>query len=165
MDPGETAAGAALPADQVAFIQSGVSIAVASRDAANRPSSARGVACRVSSDRRRVTVLVRPSRAESVLEDVRRCGVIAVVFSQPSTHRTIQLKGTAAMLDAVQPDDQARALQHGRDFARELDGWGFADGFAETLMDGEASDLVAVTFAPAAVYSQTPGPRAGERLP
>lgn len=164
MDSGETAVGP-LPAAHAEFIQTGVSIAVASRDAANRPSSARAVACRVSPDRRRVTVLLRPSRSEALLEDLRRCGVIAVVFSQPSTHRTIQLKGVDAALDAVLPDDQARALQHGRDFARELDGWGFADGFAETLMDGAADDLVAVTFTPSAVFSQTPGPRAGERLP
>ena len=56
----------------------------------------RGCGCRVSRDRRRVTVLFDRTRSDHVLDDFVANGRIAVVFSQPSTHQTIQLKGADA---------------------------------------------------------------------
>jgi len=54
-DPGRPSP---LDADHAAFIQSGVSVIVASRNADFIADVVRGCGCRVSRDRRQVTVLV-----------------------------------------------------------------------------------------------------------
>lgn len=155
----------ALPAEHVAFIQTGVSIVVASHDNANTPSVARGVACRLSPDRRRVTVLLRPSRSAALMADLRSSASIAVVFSQPSTHRTIQIKGRDPEIGPVQADDQERVQKHISEFSDEVVPYGYSPAFARAMLDSAPDDLVAVTFTARDVFSQTPGPRAGERMP
>lgn len=82
--------GRAQPLDAVhaAFIQGPVSVIVASRNAELVPDVVRGCGCRVARDRRQVTVLIEPGRASSLLDDIATNGLVAVVFSQPSTHRT-----------------------------------------------------------------------------
>src|SRR5262245_46495885 len=94
-----------LDAANAAFMEGGVAINVSSRDANKTPTLARAVGCRVSADRRSVTILIPESRAEGLLDSVRFSRHIAVVFSQPSTHRTIQLKGTDAVITKVQKSD------------------------------------------------------------
>ena len=82
---GGTGRASPLEADQAAFIQGPMSVIVASRNAELVADAVRGCGCRVSRDRRQVTVLVESDRASSLLEDVAANGMIAVVFSQPST--------------------------------------------------------------------------------
>lgn len=93
---GSTRRGMQLGAEHATFIQGAVSVVVSARDGNLVPDVLRGCGCRVTRDRRHVTVLVEPARAGAVLDHIRANGMIAVVFSQPSTHRTIQLKGSAA---------------------------------------------------------------------
>jgi hypothetical protein len=91
-----------LDAGTARFIEGGVSINASSRDANKTPSMARAVGCRISADRRSVTVLLAKSRAPELLDSITFCHQIAVVFSEPSTHRTIQLKGTdAAVIHSI----------------------------------------------------------------
>ena len=104
-DPTTTAA--ALDEELAAFIQSGVSIVVAGRNDDMVGDVIRGCGCRVSADRRRVTVLVDPIRSDALLDDITSNGMIAVVFSRPSTHRSIQLKGTDARRVRVTAADLA----------------------------------------------------------
>jgi hypothetical protein len=147
------------------FIQGGVSVVVASRDAALVPDVVRGCGCRVSRDRRRVTVLVEPARAGSLLTDISANGEIAVVFSQPSTHRTIQLKGTDAKLRRVTAADRALAALHLEAWVEDLSRIGYRSGLARAIRGVAEQGLVAIAFTPAAAFQQTPGPGAGERLP
>src|ERR1051325_10629701 len=65
------------------FIQSGVAIAVASRDSLNIPTLVRSLGCRVATDRQRVTVVVGASQAEPLLNALRATRTIAVIFTQP----------------------------------------------------------------------------------
>src|SRR3954452_3136552 len=81
-----------------AFMQGGVSVVIASRSADLVPDVLRGCGCRLSRDRRRVTVLVEATRAGETLKTIRSTRTIAVVFSRPSTHRTIQLKADDAVI-------------------------------------------------------------------
>ena len=85
-----------LDEDNAAFVQSGVSIVAASRGEDLVPSIARVSGCRVSADRRAVSIYLPHSQALELVEDVRASGRIAVVFSRPSTHRTLQLKADDA---------------------------------------------------------------------
>ncbi|NJD31654.1 MAG: hypothetical protein FIB04_07185 [Gammaproteobacteria bacterium] len=153
-----------LDEDHAAFIQGGVSVIVATRDPDCVPDVVRGCGCRVSPDRRRVTVLVEPGRAGSLLEDIQQNGMIAAVFSLPSTHRTIQLKGSDAKIVRVTRADREVAAQHLEEWVKELVRIGYDGEFARIVHGRAASDMVAIAFTPTAAFQQTPGPGAGERL-
>jgi hypothetical protein len=152
-----------LDADHAAFIQGGVSVIVATRNAERVADVVRGCGCRVSRDRRRVTVLVEPSRAGTLLDDVAANGMIAVVFSQPSTHRTIQLKGSDARVVKLTAADRAVAAQHLRDWSEDLCRIGYTPEFAHAVR-GAAPRLAAIAFTPSAAFQQTPGPGAGQPI-
>ena len=152
-----------LDADNAAFIQGGVSVIVATRNAECVADVVRGCGCRVSRDRRRVTVLVEPSRADTLLEDIAANGMIAVVFSQPSTHRTIQLKGSDARIVKVTAADRTIAARHLQDWSEDLCRIGYTPEFASAVR-GAAPRLAAIAFTPSAAFQQTPGPGAGKPL-
>lgn len=148
----------------LALMHAGVSIIVASRDAELRPHLMRALACRVSADRRRVTLLMARRGSRALLDALAACGAIAVVFSQPSTHRTAQLKGRDATIGAAEPGDVALADAHAERFAAEIGRLGFAAPLAYAVLDRGDDEMVAVTFTPTAGYEQTPGPGAGRAL-
>lgn len=160
---GGTARARPLDAAHAAFIQGPVSVIVASRDATLAPDVVRGCGCRVSRDRRQVTVLIEPGRAGTLLDDVAANGLVAVVFSQPSTHRTIQLKGSDARVVAVTAADRAMARRHLQEWSADLAQIGYGLEFAAALHGG-AGALAAIRFTPTAAYQQTPGPGAGQPL-
>jgi hypothetical protein len=151
-----------LDPELAAFIGGGVSIAVATRDAGCTPHLVRGVGCHY--DGRRVVVLVPVRQAGSVVADVKANGMVAVVFSRPSTHRTVQLKGDDASVAPAGSGDAACAPDYRRAFVEELQQLGWAPEFTEALLEGSAEELAAIAFTPAAAYSGTPGPLAGQRL-
>ena len=160
---GANGSAALLDAELAGFIQGGVSVVVASRNADLVADVVRGCGCRVSRDRRRVTVLVEPSRAGTLLDDIAANGMIAVVFSQPSTHRTIQLKGSDARVVKVTAADRAIAARHLRDWSEDLCRIGYTPEFANAVR-GAAPRLAAIAFTPSAAFQQTPGPGAGQPI-
>jgi hypothetical protein len=153
-----------LDAATAAFIEGGVSINVSSRDANKTPSMARAVGCRVSTDRKSLTVLVPRSRAAELLDSIAFCHQIAVVFSEPSTHRTIQLKGTDASIVPVETSDARLNERFADAFVAEVCPLGFEEELVRSLVSCAVEDLTAVKFSPSLAFHQTPGPRAGEPL-
>ncbi len=102
-----------LDKDQIAFIESGVSIMVASRDPHNRPFEGRSAGCRVAPDGSAVTVFLSRLKYPLLLDAIRRSGVLAVSFSEPSSNRSLQLKSTTAeMVELRDGDAQSVAFQH-----------------------------------------------------
>lgn len=147
-----------------AFIRCGAMVSVASRDANHVPSVARALGCRIATDRRSVTVFLDASQCEALLRDVRETRAIAAVFSQPSTHRTIQLKGADAALAPIEPGDAALIDANRAALVADMGRVGYDEAFVRTLLAFGASDLAAVSFTPTAAFAQTPGPQAGKRL-
>jgi hypothetical protein len=147
-----------------ALLRTGYMVTVASRDAAHVPSVTRALGCRVAPDRRRVTVFLLASQAATLLRDLRTTGAIAAVFSQPSTHHTIQLKGSDATPGAVEPGDIELIEANAAAALADLTIAGFPESFARTFFVYEAPDVVAVGFTPSTAFVQTPGPQAGRRL-
>ena len=147
-----------------ALLRTGFLVTVASRDAARVPSVTRALGCRVSPDRRRVTVFLLASQSATLRRDLRETGAIAAVFSQPSTHRTIQLKGSDATLGAIEPGDIELIDANAAAALANLVLSGFPESFARTLFAYDAPDLVAIGFTPETAFVQTPGPQAGRRL-
>lgn len=150
--------------EQAALMQGAVSIIVGSRDAAHRPHLMRALGCRLSADRRRVSVLLAAGSSGEVLADLRANGQIAVVFSQPTTDRTLQLKGHDATVAPCTADDAALAERYLQGFVDEIGKLGFTAEVAHTILWHDR-DLVAVHFTVAAAFEQTPGPTAGAPLP
>jgi hypothetical protein len=157
-------AGITLDAELAAFIQGGVSIHAASRDADCVPSIARALGCRVSPDRARITVFLLASHAGAMLADFRGNGAIAVVFSLPSTHRTVQLKGNDAALEDLHDGDWVIVARNREAFTADLVGVGYPHSLGRTLTAGTRGDIIAVGFTVSAAFLQTPGPSAGTPL-
>jgi Pyridoxamine 5'-phosphate oxidase len=149
--------------EQAALIARPVSIIVGSRDAQLRPHVMRAVGCRLSDDRRRVTLLMPAHSGGAVLDDLRANGQVAVVFSEPTTHRTLQVKGEDAVVTPCGADDAALAERTLQGFTDEIGQLGFTAEVAHTILAHE-HDLLAVHFSVASAFEQTPGPAAGEPL-
>ncbi|HYD95834.1 MAG TPA: pyridoxamine 5'-phosphate oxidase family protein [Noviherbaspirillum sp.] len=153
-----------IDATHAAFMQRGVSINVATCGADALPTLVRATGCRVSPDRRRVTVFISATQGAPLLKCLRDNGSIAVVFSEPSTHRTVQVKGSHAEVGALTEGDLQTVAAYRTAFARELEPLGYPEVLIRTLLSFPPADIVSISFAPGEAYSQTPGPRAGEPL-
>jgi hypothetical protein len=154
-----------LDAELVAFLQSGLSILAASRDAGDAPSVARVHGCRISADRRLVTIFVARGQAGTLLDDVARCGALAVVFSYPPTHRTIQLKCNSARVRSPVPGETDHVPDYVEAFTAGVLPFGYELRQMATLFAFTEGDLVAIDFVPEAAFVQTPGPKAGAPMP
>lgn len=156
------AASPVLDGEHAAFILlPGISMTVASSAPGNLPRIGRALGCRVSPERSRITVLLAGSQCPELVEALRASRAIAVVFSQPSTHRTIQVKGNDAALLPLQADDVALVRRWTDGFVAELTAHGYAESLVRAFLWCDAAELVAVGFTPCAAFQQTPGPRAG----
>lgn len=159
-----TSAATVLGPDQVAFICGGVGMSAAACRPGALPNLTRCTGARVSRDRQCVTVLVAATPAAAFLDDVRRTGSVAAVFSKPSTHETLQLKGTDARIAPTEPGDPALAARYLDAFVDALVPYGYPEPVIRAFLACAPEDLVAVQFTVAAAFSQTPGPQAGEPL-
>lgn len=153
-----------LDSEHAAFVIGNVSITTASCRPGGFPALVRALGCRLSVDRRNVTILVRASAAADVLDAVRRSGAIAAVFSDPPTHRTLQLKGSDALVLRPEPGDVALAERYRAAFAKVLEPFGHPEAMVHALLACAPDDLMTLRFTPTFAFSQTPGPRAGEAL-
>lgn len=147
-----------------AFLRSGVSIVVASRDDANRTSLMRAIGGRFDAGSGRFTLLMCVSRSRDLLENIRQNGCVAVVVSRPTTHQTIQLKADDATVEPLSFDDGDSAARYVQSMVSELSRLAFPARFTEALFDFEPDDMAAVRFIPSTGFHQTPGPSAGKPL-
>lgn len=154
----------ALDDSQSAFINGPVSISVASRDSNLVPSLARAYGCRLNGGRREVTIFLPIARSTTVVGDLRAGAPVSVVFSRPSTHRTLQLKAPRAQVAPLAMGDREILLSYAECFGGEIRSLGYPETFVRAMVAPAAEDAVAVTFSPEAVFEQTPGPGAGRRL-
>jgi len=146
--------------DLAQLVSRHISIIVGSRDRALRPHLMRAVGCRLSPDGRRVTLLLPQGRSAEVLADLRDNGQIAVVFTEPSSNQTLQVKGQDARVAPCGPDEMALAEAYLQGFVEEIGQLGLAAEVAHTIL-GHDDGLVAVHFTVASAFDQTPGPAAG----
>lgn len=151
-----------ISSDDAAFIQQGVSICVASRDVRHVPSLSRALACRI--DGEQLHLVLSRSQCVALVRDIEKSREIAVVFTQPSTHRTLQIKGHDAKVLPANPDDIELTRQAEAGFALDLEKIGFGHAFVRRMFACDNEDLCVVRFTPSDVFVQTPGPNAGNRL-
>lgn len=157
-------AGVQLDEDTAEFVTGVMSISVAARDAQLRPSVGKALGCTVSADRRWVTVMIDSRRSAQLAADIAAGSPVAVVFSLPATHRTVQIKGERGTLAPATPTQRVRARMHFDAIVEHLAALGYAEPALRALFSYEPDALLGLRFAPTAVFAQTPGPRAGERI-
>lgn len=153
-----------LSADDAEFITKGLSITLASRDLRHVPSIARALACRISADAQQLVVLLSRRQSADLLRDVAACGQLAVVITEPSSHRTLQLKGRDALIKALEADDLTVLAASQANFAADILPMGFDESFTRRLYAFEAADLCRLVMTPTDVFQQTPGVDAGQRI-
>lgn len=153
-----------LDPDWVRFIEGGVSITVASRDAANVPTLSKGYGCRVLDGDRGVRILVVGLQSMELLRDIETGGAVAAVFAEVGTHRALQLKGTDARVEMADAEDREHARRYCEGFSRNLAALGFAPGLLQGFFEYAADDLRVVAFVPVEAFLQTPGPKAGSKI-
>jgi len=158
-------AGALLDESAAAFLyRPGISITAAASDGRSVARIGRCLGCRVAADRTRVTVFIASAQYRTFFDALEASRRIAVVFSYPSTHQTMQLKGSEAEVGSLAPGDHEIIARHVDDFVDELGRLGYPRDVVRAYHWCEAAEVRAVTFAPSAAFEQTPGPGAGAPL-
>ncbi|MDX1678006.1 hypothetical protein [Arsukibacterium sp.] len=147
-----------------AFLQGPVFINIAACTAARVPTLMRGYGCQVSADRRSVTVFVSAAHSASWLLTFTPQTVLAVAFCLGRTHETFQLKGAGTCISPISGNDRHFISCYLRDIRKELLVLGYSASYSEAAISDGHGELLAVTFCPSAVFNQTPGVSAGQRL-
>lgn len=149
----------------VAFLTSHLSIHVAASDGNGIATLVRGLGCRIADDEpSRVRLLMSRPQSEPVLRAVDANGRIAAVFSEPESHRTIQLKGVDARQESPEAADHALLSPYIDEMSRRLKAIDTPEPFVRALLACSPGELAVVSFTPQDLFGQTPGPKAGERL-
>jgi general stress protein 26 len=148
----------------VAMMARGVSVHVGSCDAQSRPSVMRAMASHIDDARGAVTVYLARRQATQLLADIEATGRIAVMFSEPSTHVTVQLKATRATCRDATQHDQPRLDAYLASMEIEIQRVGHPARVTRAMLACALDDIVAVEFEPEQVFEQTPGPKAGKLM-
>lgn len=155
---------AQLPPQMVAMMAAGVSVLVASRDERLRPSVMRAMGSHVDAAAGTVTVFLSRRQSADLLRDIERSGQVAVMFSQPSTHLSVQLKASRVQVRPAAAADRAILERYVAAMEREIEAVGYPTRLVRAMLSSQLDDLVALGFQPEQVFEQTPGPRAGAVL-
>lgn len=150
-----------VPGRLAPLVEGLVAVHVATRDAALVPDEVMAAAALLEPDGRSLTVYLPDATSATAFANLRDNGEIAVVLSQPLTHRTLQLKGR---VEAIRParEEEREAVER---FAAAFDAEVAAIGLPPAaLRRRNCWPCTAATFAVREAYEQTPGPRAGEPL-
>ena len=150
-----------------AFLESGVSVLVGTRDSGLSPEITRAWGPRISKDRNSVSLCVPLATSRKTLENLEENAQIAVSFSLPTSYKTIQLKGHCIETGEPSGADLRAVEQHRNAFCSLNEGIGVPRHLLDSFWRAEleiSPALVAIRFHPEDVYDQTPGPKAGSRL-
>lgn len=153
-----------LSPDLIAMVGGGVSAIVSSCDAALRPSIMRAVGSTITPDGRSITVYLSRRQSRQLLQDVAANGRIAVVFSEPSSHRTLQVKAAGVRTRSALPSDQPLLQRYLAAMQEKITEVGFDHAFTRAMLAYQLDDVVAISFEPTQAFDQTPGPKAGASL-
>lgn len=155
------------PLDAGALLQRAVSVIVGSRDAANRPHVVRALGYRMhdaARPERGLTIFLDGVGAAQVIADVRDNGQVAVVFSQPSTHQSVQFKGAAARIEPLQPGDAERVQAYIRAMTDEICSLGYPGQLVPAMFSHDPERLINLSFVPDQAFEQSPGVLAGQAI-
>lgn len=154
---------AALSDEIVAFIESGVSIVIGVVGPDGRARTGRALAARVGRDGTIRLIYTEEGNA-AVTVAAQSGGPIAVTFSAPLSHRTLQIKGFSCRPEQLEPDDEAVSQRQTEAFAAILGVVGHSPTFVRAFSDYRCAPLSVLSFPAQEAFEQTPGPGAGRSL-
>lgn len=114
-----------------------------------------------SANRQRIELLFNRSQSQQLLLDLTGSQALAAVFSEPASHRTLQIKGSEIHPGVVDDAKLSLVKTAGERFANALLELGYNKAFTLSLLSCRPAELVAVSFLPQALFEQSPGPAAG----
>ena len=129
-----------------------------------RPSIMRAVGSVVCAGSASVTVFVSRPQSRQLIQDISSTGRIAVVFSEPISHLTVQLKGVNARIRLAEASDATALARYLASMETEIQQVGFDTSFTRAMLAHRLEDVVAITFEPSQAFDQTPGPKAGSAI-
>jgi hypothetical protein len=144
-----------------AFLQEGVGIHIATRDAALRPSGARAIAAEVEADGKHLVVYVAHLAAARLLPDLEANAQVAIGFGRPIDDRACQVKGVFTGARDAAEGERAKVLAQWDGFLTSLEQIGIPRAATKAWATWPA---VAIRLRANAIFNQTPGPDAGARL-
>jgi hypothetical protein len=145
------------------FCQSGVSVALAARLSDGRPIVGLALACRIGSGGDIVIFFRKPAN-RALMEAIDAGSALAATFSEPRTHRSIQIKGASARVVDQMPGDRELTAHQSRIFRDELIHVNYPFRFSSYYCAYSDDEVGAIEFVPKSVFVQTPGPGAGSLL-
>jgi hypothetical protein len=126
------------------------------------------MACEADVQRQMLSIFFNAAHADTLLQDIRKTGRIALAICDPTSHKTIQLKGTNATQGVVSQNDLDRVKANILLFTQKIVRLGFDEQYCTAAfdigVDFDTQDIVSVCFTPNALYEQSPGPEAGKLL-
>ncbi len=152
---------ALLTEELVDFVESGVSILVGTRNAELRPHGMRAMGATASPDRRRLTIFLPAATSTRTLANLEDNGAIAVTFSRPSDHQSIQLKGRFLGSRPATLEDRFAQERYRAAWFEQLHVCGVARSTSKRWAYWPS---VAIEIEIDALFQQTPGPGAGDAL-
>lgn len=143
------------------FVESGISVLVGTRDARLLPECVRVVGARVERGGAELTVFVPEATGAVTIANLRDNGRIAVCFTRPRDHRSIQLKGQLVSIRGANARERRLVDAYRAGLAEEL-GW---VGLPQRVTLRMAHwPCHAVRLKVEQVFDQTPGPGAGDPM-
>ena len=152
-----------LPPHVRAFLQSGTASALGTRSSDGAPLIGPGIACRLETDGL-IRVVVPRAPNLPLLEAIEAGQPLAATFSAPRDHRSIQIKTSRAAVAPIRSHDACEAARQVALLADGLVEIGFTRHQAESYVVYDPSDMVSVEFRAEQVFTQTPGPGAGQEM-
>jgi len=144
------------------FLESGLAVTVATRDAHLQPDGSWAWAVRVEEGRSHLTVFLHEDGAAAMLRNLADHPEIAVVLDRPTSHRACQVKGTFVAARPAHPEEKEEIARQVESFRADLASIGLPAGLTAGWVLWPATALsIRVTD----VFEQTPGPGTGGRLP
>ena len=151
-----------IDSQMAAFLQEGMPAHIATRNAQLEPSGARVTAIKIDADGEHVTVFLPAIAAPPLLDNLRDNGQLAVVLARPIDERSCQVKGRFVESWTPTADEEAFARDQFELAVASVERVGIPRVGSTSW---QMSPCVAVRFRAEALFTQTPGPNAGARLP
>lgn len=150
-----------LSPEVVSFLESGLSVLVGTRDARLRPEALRAVGARVEAGGAELTVFLPAATSARTLANLHDNGRIAVCFSRPMDHRSLQVKGRLVALSEGDAAERAAIERYVQALAACWQEIGVPPAVPRRLARWPAH---AARLRIEEVFVQTPGPGAGAPL-
>jgi hypothetical protein len=144
-----------------AFIESGISVLVGTRDARLRPDCVRGAGVRADPEAGTLTVFLPAATSERALANLADNGRIAVTVTRAIDHRSLQVKGGALEVRPSTAEERAEIARYLELLAAD---WGHVGVPRQATKAMNCWPAFTVTLGAEALFEQTPGPGAGAAL-